>query len=353
MRNFLLFFVLILIIFIRYVSTKPNYIDGQKVRITGKITTVPIKYPSAQRIEIAGLKTFLPPFPEVFYGDKIIIEGTVEKGSLKNPKLLQRVEGKSFLEGFRGKLISFYQKTLPEPHASLVSGIVLGAKSSLPLDFWESLKKTGTAHVVVASGMNVTFVAGFLIAAFSLFLPRRRAIPFVLAGIIFYCAIASFEAPIVRAGIMGALVFLAQETGRVASGFRVLTISALIMLIFRPDWIGDLGFILSFVATASLMVFQKRIEIKLKKFPNLIRQDLSTTLAAQIGVTPILFVTFGYFNLFSPFINALILWTVPLIMIIGAASGLIGFLFPSLGGLILYLVYPLTWWFSAVVRILG
>ncbi len=207
--------------------------------------------------------------------------------------------------------------------------------------------------MVVASGMNVTFVAGFLIAFFSLFLARRRAIPFILGGIIFYCAIASFEAPVVRAGIMGALVFLAQETGRVASGFRVLTISALIMLIFRPDWIGDLGFILSFVATASLMVFQKRIEIKLKKFPNLIRQDLSTTLAAQIGVTPILFVTFGYFNLFSPFINALILWTVPLIMIIGAASGLIGFLFPSLGGLILYLVYPLTWWFSAVVRILG
>jgi len=57
MRNFLLFFVLILIIFIRYVSTKTNYVDGQKVRITGKITTVPIKYPSAQRIEIAGLKT--------------------------------------------------------------------------------------------------------------------------------------------------------------------------------------------------------------------------------------------------------------------------------------------------------
>lgn len=353
MKDFTVFLLLVLLIVFRYFSTKPDYKDGQKVRITGKIATVPIKYSNAQRVEIAGLKMYLPLFPEIFYGDRIIVEGTVNGKDLKDPKLMQKIVGKNFLENFRQKIISFYQRTLPEPHASLVAGITLGAKSSLPTDFWESLKKTGTAHVVVASGMNVTFVAGFLITTFTLVFSRRRAIFFVLIGILFYCALASFEAPIVRAGIMGALVFLAQETGRVASSFRILVISALLMLIFRPDWIGDLGFILSFVATASLIVFQKRVGKLLKNLPSLIQEDLSTTLSAQIGVAPILFVTFGYFNILSPLVNVLILWTVPFIMIIGALAAVIGIFLPNVGGLVLYLVYPLTWWFSFVVRIFG
>ena len=341
-------------------APKPTYKDGQQVRITGKITGVPIKYSTVQRVDIAGLKTYLPLFPEVFYGDKIVVEGVIGLSAdkaggknLKNPALKEIVSNGNFLDRFRQKMISFYQNFLPEPHASLVAGITLGAKSSLPGGFWESLKKTGTAHVVVASGMNVTFVAGFLIAVFALFFSRRRAIPFVLAGIFLYCALAGFEAPIVRAGIMGALAFLAQESGRVASGFRILVISALIMLLVRPDWIRDLGFILSFVATASLIIFEGRLRKRLIKVPKLVREGLSTSLAAQIGVAPILFVTFGYFNLFSPVINALVLWTIAPVMIIAALAGSIGLLIPDLGSLILYLVYPLTWWFVKIIQMFG
>ena len=135
MKSFVIFLLLIVLIFVRYFSTKPAYQDGQKVRITGKIVSVPIKYSNAQRVDLAGLKIYLPIFPEVSYGDKIIIEGVVGGRTLKNPKLLQKTEGKNFLENFRQKIISFYQNALPEPHASLVAGITLGAKSSLPGDF--------------------------------------------------------------------------------------------------------------------------------------------------------------------------------------------------------------------------
>lgn len=351
--RYLIWIILGTLVIIRIIFGQQSYIDGQKVRITGKITSVPIKYSNAFRVEIAGLKIYLPLFPEISYGDKIVVEGVIDGKNLKTPVLKNLTDGKSLLTDFRQKIISFYQKNLSEPHASLVAGITLGAKSSLPADFWQQLKKTGTAHVVVASGMNITFVAGFLMAFLTLILPRKRAIPSVLAGIFLYSALAGFEAPIVRAGIMGALAFLAQETGRVASSFRILTISALIMLVVRPDWLGDLGFILSFVATASLIVFQERIEKRLKGFPKLIRENFSTTLAAQIGVSPILFVTFGYFNILSPLINALVLWTIPPIMIIGALAGVIGLLVPSLGKLILYLVYPLTWWFIKVIQFFG
>jgi competence protein ComEC len=121
------------------------------------------------------------------------------------------------------------------------------------------------------------------------------------------------------------------------------------MLIYNPDWLIDIGFILSFVSTASLMLFEKRIRIWLSKVPEVLKEGLSTSLAAQIGVAPILFVTFGQFNILSPVVNALVLWTIPPLMILGAVGGLFGLIFPFLGKMILWASFPLLWWFVHIV----
>jgi len=247
------------------------------------------------------------------------------------------------------KISFFYKKTLPEPHASLLSGMVLGTKTGLPYNFWQSLKITGTAHVVVASGMNVSLLAGFLLGFLALFFKRKTAIPILLTAIWGYVFLVGFEAPIVRAGIMGSLAFAGQALGRVVSVWRILALTVLVMLAVKPVWAFELGFILSFLATTSLMLFESRIRTYIKVFPEVVKEGLSTSLAAQVGVAPILFVTFGQFNPLSPVINALILWTVPLITIIGALAGIIGMAVPFLGSLVLYLCYPLTSWFIWVV----
>ncbi len=355
--RFLFWFFLIFLVVIRFITTRPTYREGQKIRITTTISSDPIKYSDRQTFSAAGLKISLPLYPEINYGDKVVIEGEVDDTKFKKAKLIKAERGAGLFPNLRKNLINFYQNYLPEPHASLVSGTVLGAKSSLPGDFWSALKKTGTAHVVVASGMNVTMVSGFLIGFLALILPRKRAIPLALVGILAYVLISGFDAPIIRAAVMGSLTFLAQELGRVVSAWRILAFSALMMLIVRPDWIGDIGFILSFAATGSLVLFERRTRGFLDKkrafgvLPNFLKSDFSTTLAAQVGVAPILFVTFGQFNPLSPIINALVLWTVPLIMIIGASAGILGLIIPSLGKLVLYLLYPLTTWFVWVIQL--
>jgi len=277
------------------------------------------------------------------------VEGTVENNKIINAKLVDLEKDENILLGFRKKIISFYQRSFPEPHSSLVAGIILGYKSEQTGIFWDSLKKTGTMHVVVASGMNVTFVAGFLMSILLIFLPRKKAILFTLLGIWIYAFISGFEAPIVRSTIMFSIALIAQLFGRLSFSTNALFLSAILMLIIKPIWIYDLGFILSFTATGSLMLFTKKVEKLLIFVPKYIKSDLTTTLAAQIGVVPILFVTFGQFNLLSPLVNVLILWTVPLIMIIGSIGGVVGLIIPELGKLILYLAYPLTWYFISIV----
>ncbi len=349
--------LIILLIIFRYFTTRPVYHNGDRVRITTTILSDPIQYPTSQYVKLAGLKSYLPHYPEITYGDKIVVEGTVNKDKLDNdkkldkPKLIKIEDSKSFGSVFRNNIILFYQSVLPDPEAGLVAGTVFGAKGSLTQDFWDQVKKVGVAHVVVASGTNVTFVVSFLMGVLTLVLPRRKAILFVILGIILYLFISGFDAPIVRAAIMAVIVFSAQETGRLVSTWRVLFITAGIMLVINPNWLVDIGFILSFVSTMSLMLFEKRIRLKLNFVPEVIKEGLSTSLAAQIGVAPILFVTFGQFNVFSPLINALVLWTIPFIMILGGVGGVVGLVLPFLGKLILYLSYPLLWWFVKIVEL--
>ena len=306
MKNYIVWLVLFLLVIFRLLTFRDSYQNGQIIKITSRVLEEPVRYSFKQKIDLLGFNFYLPLYPEIYYGDVISVKGRVKKGELVNPELLAVYSGNSFLLSFREKIIAFYREVLPEPHASLMAGITLGSKSQIPDDFWQKLKKSGVLHVVVASGMNVTFVAGFLISLLTVFLSRKKALIFTILGIWFYVALSGFEAPLIRAGIMATFAFLAQRMGRLSFSWRILT---------------------------------------------LLKEGLATSIAAQIGVAPILFVTFGSFNFLSPIINMLVLWTIPGIMILGAVGGIMGLVFPFLGKLILYISYPLTWWFIKIVSI--
>ncbi|EKE12791.1 MAG: hypothetical protein ACD_13C00142G0018 [uncultured bacterium] len=349
--KYFVWLLLILLIIFRYFTTRPAYKNGDTIRITATVFSDPLVYGNYQTFTVAGLKVSLPNFPEVYYGSIVVVEGTVDGGKLKNAKLLSVNSFVGFGSRVRAKIIDFYQKVLPQPMSGLVAGITLGSKGTLTGDFWNKVKSTGVAHVIVASGTNVTFVISFIFGVTNIFLSRKKAKPIVILSIILYLFLSGFEAPLIRAAIMAFLAFWAESSGRLLSAWRNLFFAAGIMLAVEPSWIGDIGFILSFVSTASIMVFEKRIAKRLKFIPKVLKEGFSTSFAAQIGVAPILFVTFGQFNILSPIINALVLWTVPYIMIFGVLGGMLGLVLPALGKLILYVCYPLTWWFAKIVEI--
>ncbi len=353
MKNFLIFLFLVGIIFWRYETSRPKFVDGQKIRITERVLSEPLLFESSQRIVLSGIKVYLPKYPRINYGDTVVVEGLVTDGGLGSPKLVEIKKSDSILFKTRASVVSFYKRVLPIDDAALVAGMVLGSKEAVSSTFWDQLKVTGTAHVVVASGMNVTLVAGFLVAVFLLFLPRGKAVFAAIAGIWLYSLFSGMDAPIVRAAIMGTIAFGAQALGRVYLAWRGLALSAFLMLLVKPLWLVDLGFVLSVVATASLMLFEAKVARFIQFVPRLLREGLSTSLAAQVGVAPILFLTFGQFNLLSPIINSLVLWAVPLITIIGGIAGVLSVFSFGLAKAVLLLVLPLTTWFIWIVNIFG
>jgi len=325
-------------------------LQGQKVKITARLVQEPRLTPTRQVFSLAGIKISTWRYPEYHFGEKLEVEGVIKQGGLVNPKIKKIEEAKGILgriSSLKRRIEDVFCQALPEPQASLLSGIVLGSKSDFPQDFYQNLKKTGTLHVVVASGMNVSLLAGFLLSFLVLFINRRQAVLITILAIWFYVFLIGFEPPIIRAGIMGTLVFTALGLGRVKDAFRALVFTGLLMLSIRPSWLFNLSFQLSFASTLGILVLGQKLK-KIFKLP-FIGDDLATTLSAQAGTLPLMLFAFGKISLLSPLVNGLVLWVVPLITGSGMILAFLSLLWPWLSKLgLLLLIPPLTFFVYTV-----
>jgi len=239
------------------------------------------------------------------------------------------------------------QTYLPSPQAELLSGILLGQNKNLPGSFKLALRDTSTLHIVVASGQNLSLVAGFFLGLSGL-IKRKNALILALIACIFYTVLSGMQIPILRAAIMFSFSSIAQFFGRQRAGFWVLLMTAGLMLLINPDWITSLSFQLSFLATFGVIVVSPILLKVFNKLP-IIGSDLAVTLAAQIMVTPVIIQNFHQISLVSLITNILVLWTISFIMILGAMMLILGFVWSFLGQLMALGVSVLLTYFIYIV----
>lgn len=339
------FFVLILITVVRVVMVgHPNY-QNKTVQVTGIVNKDPQFYGVKQLITVNGFSFLISRENQIAYGDKITVKGKVDGTKITNPQILKVINQETIISRLRRAMLSVFAKSLPPDDAGLVAGMALGSKGLISKHLWDRVINSGTAHVIVASGTNVTLLAGALMAPLFYVTKRPKAVLLVIIAIWFYALLCSLEAPIVRASLMSTIVFLGVTVGRKVNTLRIFLLSFVIMLLVKPVWFYDLGFWLSYLATLSILLFNTKISQALRFLPAFVRDNLATTLSAQIGVTPILVVIFHKLNVLSPIINAIILPVVPTITVLGAFGGLLGLINFKLGEVVLYLVIPFTRWF--------
>lgn len=213
---------------------------------------------------------------------------------------------------------------LPQPQAALLSGMVVGDKSTLTKYFNNALKRTSTIHIVVVSGQNLTLLAGFILG-FAKFFGRKKTLVVALVAISFYAILTGLQLPVIRAAIMVGIVFIAQLFNREANSFFVLIFTGLVMLIFDPNLLTSVSFQLSFLATIGVVVVSPEITKRLN-LPDVIKQDLAVSIAAQALTLPVIAFNFHQASLIGVLTNSLVLWTVPIIMISGAIVLIFSFL---------------------------
>ncbi|OGH48253.1 MAG: hypothetical protein A3A51_04525 [Candidatus Levybacteria bacterium RIFCSPLOWO2_01_FULL_39_10] len=349
-----------------HITFEGKIVSQPKIGITGQRASMIL--PNAQRISILFSNR-----DQLLYGDQVMVSGIVDYFDPPGARQGQKRDMAAYMNQpeykivkkarsnlifrLRENLVYFFNSSLDPSSASLMLGITFGIKQEMPEEFYLNLQKTGLMHVVAASGMNITMLGGFLIAFFSLILRRQTALILSIIGILFYTVLAGFEASIVRAAVMGIIAFSAGILGRQSIAFLSLFFAGFVMLMVHPSLIFDIGFQLSFMATAGL-IFIRPIFYLSSKLKHIIKrsvvgEDLTTTLAAQIATLPILLINFGNYSFWSVPINAIVLWSVPILMVIGGISAIIGLLFENAGRLALYTSLPFLLYFEGIVNFMG
>jgi len=344
--------------------------DDSKLQITGRISQQPYLNESQQIISVGGFLIKTGRFPGYGYGQEIEAAGKLEKKMLglyrdqyilnypsikivnKEESFVNQISPTRFLLNTRGQIEQVFNSLLPEPQSSLLSGILLGAKGQMPQNFLNNLRKTGTMHVIVASGYNITVIAGFLISFFTGAFGRRKAILFALVGIIAYTLMAGGQPAIVRAAIMGSLTYLAQLLGREKDVVITLGLAGGIMLLISPLMLFDIGFQLSFLATAGILFVSPLFKGRLFKLP-ILGEELKVTLSAQLGVLPIILTNFGQVSFISPLINALVLPIIPTIMSLGVLVAIFGFICQPIAQIFSWFVFLPLIYFVQVINWFG
>lgn len=292
--------------------------------LAGRILINLAPYPAVAYGDVLKLNGKIKPLPDDSYGRYLAKERLVGAADFPEWEIIGQGQGfwlKSRLFSWRNAAVEKFQEFLPGPQAAFLSGLTVGERGEFSPSFKESLNRSGTTHLVALSGYNITILAGIVMAALGSFRRRIAAIGTVLA-IIAFVVMTGAEASVVRAGLMGGLVVLARETGRLRNFRNAVALAALAMVLINPKVLAfDIGFQLSFLALLGIVYLKPFLEGLAgtrpeESFLNW-RENFWTTTAAQLAVLPILLLNFGYFSLTALAANILVLEIMPLAMTSG------------------------------------
>ena len=274
---------------------------------------------------------------------RIIVIGGVDKTKL------DPIE-REYFSDIRTNIQTKVEHYLPETQAALLTGILLGIKSNLPSDFKESLRNTSTIHIVVVSGQNLTMLAGFIMYL-AAYLGRKKTILFTVGVCIFYSLITGLQIPIIRAAVMFLVASLGQLINRRNYSARVLSLTAVGMLIYEPNWLVSLSFQLSFLATVGVLIVTPEVAKLVPGWPGILKQDFLSSIVVQIITFPIIAANFYQVGWIGILVNTLILWIIPYIMIGGFIALLFLFIWEPIGRLLLFIPNLLLTYFIYLVSL--
>lgn len=163
------------------------------------------------------------------------------------PLFYYALQARSFLSGI-------LYDTLPSEQAAFVSALLLGDRSGVDTEVQEHLRTAGLSHILVVSGMHLSFLTGLCLFVLQRLLLRRNlALSLCMLLVALYMAITGFSPSVVRAGIMQLIVLAGMLLGESSDAYHSLGLAVLVMTLRNPYAALDISLLLSFSATLGLI----------------------------------------------------------------------------------------------------
>ncbi len=272
-------------------------------------------------------------FADTLHRDGIAVEFGADRFRRTGPAPSLLIRSMQSFRSFAGRSID---RIFPPREAGLLLGLALGDASQLDPVTSRGFQATGLGHLLVVSGENVAMVLA-PVMAFALWVGLARWGRFALGmlTVLSFVVLTGAEPSVLRAGVMASLAMLGVLAGRPRATGAVLAAAVLLLLILDPWLVWSIGFQLSVAATAGMVSLATPISGRVSRFlPRPVALAASTSIAAQIAVSPVLLYHFHEVPGITIVANLLAFPAVSPALLLGLAAAVAGIASPGLGHLL-------------------
>lgn len=256
---------------------------------------------------------------DLIKGESILLKGNFkkevdyERGVVGNIEVDSYVKEENDILAVINKIPSMVFNKLKENvgqrKAALVSSIAFGYKDYLDSEDEVDMRDLGIVHIVSVSGLHVALVFA---GCKKIFNDKISILIVIVYVILTGCALSSL-----RSLIMISILVLSNNCKKNYYSIIAVLISAALNLIFQPYAIFNIGFLLSYLATIGIILFNKKIIGVIRALPQQIGSVISISISAQILTLPILIYFFGNISVTFLLGNLIIVPILNLVIILG------------------------------------
>ena len=262
------------------------------------------------------------------------VELPTEKRSFSH---MERVQQRCLV--YRQELLDRYRtQTAEEEQFAVLAAMTLGDKSALTKELRETYSVTGASHILALSGLHLGIIYLLL---FRLTLGRRRSWlsqVVIILSIWAFAFLTGLSTSVIRSATMISIYALFSVGGRHRSPVNILCFTAIVMLLVNPASLFDIGFQLSFSAVLAILLLMPLFEsffpehyFEGRPLQHYVYNMVGLSVAAQIGVAPLIAFYFGRFSTYFLLTNFIVIPAATMILY----GALLVLMIPSLAPVLL------------------
>lgn len=244
----------------------------------------------------------------------------IEKGEVKTDFFI-------IMENFKNKLGNIYDKVLPSKEASIIKAMILGDRNNLSEETKNLFSTAGIYHIIAISGLHICIFAG-IIKFFAEKIHKRHGKIITIIFLSLYCIFTGGSVSAVRATIMFSIYLFGKYMYLNSDLLTSLGLSCIIILIYQPLYLFDIGFQYSFGAVFSIGIFSSPISRLLNPQNNYSLSSTVNILSSVISVNFITkYITMFYFyslSFIDIIVNIIIIPFAGIVVFFGFLTGLAG-----------------------------
>ena len=261
-----------------------------------------------------------------------------------NVKILKVKYKNNLIYQIQKKIKETIKEKLPDETGNLLLAILVGDKKDLSEQIQINFKNSNLSHMLAVSGAHVSYIiVGLTYITQNLIMGKRKGRVFCIFFLIIFMAITNFTPSVTRACIMAILTLVSKILYKKADIYTNISISALIILLYNPYSLLDLGFQLSFGGTIGIVIFMRFIKKKQEepKLLNYIKQMALVSIYANIIIIPIIMNNFNTVSLTFLVSNILASPILAIIVIVGFSIIIISIISHSLSNILVFWLNPI------------